>query len=204
MQFFLNLLRLFVARLWLYASRFRGCLYRLRAIARAWYYQCELNLPTSCGLHVPLVVNGNGRVVVGDQVSIGYRKAPILGSGHVMLQARDSSSIVEIGAGTTTSNNISIVALSSIRIGEGCQVGDQVTIFDADFHEICPETRNRTHGQVLPVSVGKNVWLGSRVMILKGVSIGDHSVIAAGSVVTTSIPSRCIAAGVPAKVIRSI
>lgn len=56
----------------------------------------------------------------------------------------------------------------------------------------------------MPVTIGNNVWLGSRVMILKGVSIGDNSVIGASSVVTKPIPANCIAAGNPAKIIRYI
>ena len=79
-----------------------------------------------------------------------------------------------------------------------------MAIYDCDFHEINPESRNASVGQILPVSIGDNVWLGSRIMVLKGVSIGSHSVIAAGSIVTQSIPSRCIAAGIPAKVIKKI
>jgi maltose O-acetyltransferase len=59
-------------------------------------------------------------------------------------------------------------------------------------------------GTIKPVSIGNNVWIGSRVMILKGASIGDNSVIAAMSVVTSAIPANCVAAGVPAKVIRKI
>ena len=75
---------------------------------------------------------------------------------------------------------------------------------DADFHEINPDTRNRSVGLVKPVSVGDNVWIGSRVMILKGASIGDNSIIGAMSLVTSSIPANCVAAGVPAKVIRQL
>ncbi len=57
---------------------------------------------------------------------------------------------------------------------------------------------------IKPVRIGNNVWIGSRVMVLKGASIGDNSVIAAMSVVTSAIPANCVAAGVPAKVIRKI
>ena len=153
---------------------------------------------------MPISVNGKGRVVIGDRVHFGYSKAPKFGDGGVLLQARDRNARVTIGSRTITSNNISIVAKELIEIGEGCQIGDQVTIYDSDFHEIAPEIRNESEGTPAPVVIGKNVWLGSRVMVLKGVTIGDHSVIAAGSVVAKSIPARCLAAGIPARVIRDI
>lgn len=79
-----------------------------------------------------------------------------------------------------------------------------VSIFDTDFHCIPSENRNRSLGKVAPVVISNNVWLGSRVMVLKGVTIGENSIIAAGAVVAKSIPPNVIAAGVPAKVIRTI
>jgi maltose O-acetyltransferase len=79
-----------------------------------------------------------------------------------------------------------------------------VAIVDADFHEINPATRDNSAGEVRPVTIGNNVWIGSRVMVLKGASIGDNSVIAAMSVVTSAIPANCVAAGIPAKVIRHL
>ena len=155
-------------------------------------------------LNCPLRVDGAGVVRLGADVSLGYRKAPRLGTGENLLQARKEGSEVLVGQGTCTSNNISIVACSRISIGDRCRIGDQVAIYDCDFHEINPETRNNTDGEIQPVSIGDNVWLGSRVVVLKGVSIGDNSVIAAGSIVTQSIPARSLAAGVPAKVVRKI
>jgi maltose O-acetyltransferase len=96
------------------------------------------------------------------------------------------------------------VATKSIVIGNGCQIGDLVAIYDTDFHEINPATRNNSTGECAPVHIGNNVWLGSRVIVLKGVTIGDNSVVAAMSVVTKSLPTNCIAAGVPAKVVKAI
>ena len=96
------------------------------------------------------------------------------------------------------------MANDCIAIGNKCQIGDLVAIYDSDFHEISPATRNRSTGPSAPVRIGNNVWLGSRVMVLKGVAIGDNSVIAAMSVVTKSVPPNSLAAGIPAKVIRSI
>lgn len=135
---------------------------------------------------------------------LGWRPGTMLGDGTIQIQPRSKQSVIEIGCGCGFNNNVCIIAMESVRIGDDCMVGDQVSIIDADFHEIDPETRNRSAGSIAPVTIGNNVWLGSKVMVLKGVSIGDNSIIGAGSVVAHSIPENVIAAGVPAKIIRNI
>lgn len=135
---------------------------------------------------------------------LGWRPGTMMGDGVIHIQPRTRDSLVEIGNGCAFNNNVSIIAMKSVRIGENCLLGDQVAIYDADFHEINPATRHRSSGAVAPVVIGNNVWLGSKTMILKGVTIGDNSVIGACSLVIKSIPPNVIAAGVPAKVIRNI
>lgn len=154
--------------------------------------------------NVPMRGEGKGTLVIGDGNSFGYRPAPRLGTGEILLQARQPNATITIGEANAFSNNVSLVANEQITIGDKCLIGELVSIYDCDFHEINPATRNRSAGLTKPVSIGNNVWLGSRVMVLKGVTIGDNSVIAAASVVTKSIPANCIAAGSPAKVIRLI
>ena len=121
-----------------------------------------------------------------------------------MLQTRGSGAQITIGRGNAFSNNTALCAVESIRIGDGCRIGDHVAIYDADFHELDPATRDRSAGVVKPVIIGDNVWLGSRVMVLKGATIGNNAVIGAMSLVTKEVPPNCIAAGIPAKVIRTI
>jgi len=128
----------------------------------------------------------------------------MFGNGAILIQPRSPASKIEIGSKNCFSNNVTIVANQQITIGDACQIGDQVTIYDCDFHEIPPSSRNASAGSTKPVYIGNNVWLGSRVMILKGVSIGDNSVIGAMSLVTKSIPANCVATGIPAKIVRSI
>jgi maltose O-acetyltransferase len=154
--------------------------------------------------NVPIRTDGRGRVKVCDQVTLGYRPAVKCGNGEILLQARGENSYIEINSGTSTSNNVAIVAMQAITIGRNCLIGDNVMITDCDFHNIDPKTRHDQVHITKPVDVGDNVWLGSRVIVLKGVAIGRNSVIAAGSVVTRSIPPNVIAAGSPARVIRSI
>lgn len=183
-------------------------LLRLRRALRRWFaprffWRGTFSLAQNVSLNVPVRVDGQGEVNIGEHVSLGYPPAPSLGNGEILLQARDNGSQIIIGSRSFFSNNVSIVARGRIELGSDCLVGDGVMIVDADFHEVNPE-RRRESGGVSPVSIGNNVWIGSRVIILKGVRIGDHSVIAAGAVVTSDIPPRALAGGVPARVLKSI
>lgn len=88
-----------------------------------------------------------------------------------------------------------------ITIGDGTLIGHKVVLATLD-HDFSPEKRGNTIPR--PIVVGENVWIGANATILGGVTIGDNSVIAAGAVVNKDIPPDSVAAGVPAKVIKSI
>lgn len=107
---------------------------------------------------------------------------------------------LEIGSNVFINYGASISAHQLVRIGDGSQLGSYACLMDNDYHSV--EDRSQP-GESRPIVLGKNVWLGVRVVVLKGVSIGDNAVIGAGSVVTKDIPANCLAAGMPAKVIRT-
>jgi maltose O-acetyltransferase len=153
---------------------------------------------------VPLRCDGQGKVKIGSKVGIGYLKAPLLGSGMVRLQARSRNAMISVGANTQLSNNVQIIAEQSVQIGCECLIGDSVLILDSDFHHIAPALRNEPNASAAPIVLRNRVWIGSRAIILKGVEIGEGSVVAAGAVVTRSIPSGVVVAGNPAKIIREI
>ena len=88
-------------------------------------------------------------------------------------------------------------------IGDYTMLGPNVTITTAG-HPILPELREKVYQYNMPVHIGRNCWIGANVTILPGVSIGDNTVIGAGSVVTKDIPSNVVAVGVPCKVLRKI
>ena len=90
-----------------------------------------------------------------------------------------------------------------MRIGAHCNIGSHTIIIDNDFHRLDPERRNEMPDSA-PIILEDNVWIGVRAVILRGVTIGAGSVIAAGSVVVKDVPARTLAGGVPAKVIRSL
>lgn len=101
--------------------------------------------------------------------------------------------------------SVTLFASEKIEIGDGCLIGGNVLITDSDWHSLDYNDRNNKNkiGRA-PVIVGKNVFIGTRSIILKGVEIGDNSVIGAGSVVSKSIPANVIAAGNPCKIIKNI
>ena len=113
---------------------------------------------------------------------------------------------IEIGENTQL-NGVSITAYSNVKIGSNCQIASNTFISDTDFHPIDPTIREREclgykfdHAVVnkMPIEIGKNVWIGWGVIILKGVRIGDNSIIAAGSVVLSDVTNNVLVAGNPA------
>jgi acetyltransferase-like isoleucine patch superfamily enzyme len=87
---------------------------------------------------------------------------------------------------------------SSITIGYDVAISENVSIWDSDAHAI----KGKEHLMTQPIVIGNHVWIGTNVTILKGVTIGDNAIIASGSIVTKDIPAKCLAAGIPAKVIK--
>jgi maltose O-acetyltransferase len=165
----------------------------------------SLSVGRGCLFQVPVrVAGGIGGLRIGEKNCFGFHMAPILGSGGILIQPRGGNALIEIGDGNWFSNNVTLCANERISIGHGNQIGDQVAIYDCDFHEIDSTTRNLGCGLKSPVVIGNNVWIGSRAMILKGVTIGNNTVVGAMSTVTKSIPSNCVAAGIPARIIRHI
>lgn len=155
-------------------------------------------------LNSPLVCEGRGRVILGSDVTIGYPMASMIGDGTVRLKARGEDASISVGSGTTISNNTQVFSVQSVSIGAHCLIGDAVLIMDSDFHDLTAEGRHSLPAATEAVVLEDNVFIGSRAIILKGVTIGKDSVIGAGSVVVRSIPPGVIAAGNPAKVIRPL
>ena len=143
-----------------------------------------------------VVVINQGIMVLGAGVRLKGTLVPV-----ELVTGREG--ILEIGERAFINYGCSIAAQKSISIGPRCSIGPYTNIIDNAFHRLEPERRDETP-ELLPVVIEENVWLGSRVIVLPGVTIGRDSVIGAGSVVTRDIPARCVAAGVPARVIRSL
>lgn len=98
--------------------------------------------------------------------------------------------------------NLTAVDDTHIYVGDYTMIGPNVTLAAAG-HPINADLRRQGYQYNKPVRIGKNCWLGAGVIVLPGVTIGDNTVIGAGSVVTKDIPSNVVAVGVPCKVIHS-
>jgi len=99
--------------------------------------------------------------------------------------------------------NLTCVDDTHIYVGDYTMIGPNVTIATAG-HPICPELREKGYQYNIPVHIGKNCWLGAGVIVLPGVTIGDNTVIGAGSIVTRDIPSGVVAVGNPCRVLREV
>ncbi|HEX9997723.1 MAG TPA: sugar O-acetyltransferase [Abditibacterium sp.] len=101
--------------------------------------------------------------------------------------------------------NFGVVMLdcAEIRIGDNVLLGPNVQLYAA-HHPLSPEDRLSTRELASPITIGNNVWIGGNAIVLPGVSIGDNSVIGAGSVVTKDVPANAVAAGNPCRVIREL
>jgi len=156
-----------------------------------------------------LKLPGQAKIIIGEKV--------VLNSDHKQSNTALTynctlvcglKGTIEIGDHTML-NGVAITAYDSVSIGKNCQIASSTLISDTDFHPIDPVTRLKEsmgypfdHQLVnkRPITIGNNVWIGWNCTILKGVKIGDNSIIAAGSVVLSDIPENVLAAGNPAVV----
>ncbi|MBR6205522.1 MAG: hypothetical protein IKQ60_10900 [Candidatus Methanomethylophilaceae archaeon] len=108
---------------------------------------------------------------------------------------------ISIGEGVFINSGCCFQDQGGIRIGDGCQIGHQVVFATID-HDLDPERRHDVLASEIVLE--RNVWVGSHATILRGVTVGHDSIIAAGAVVTRDVPPRTVVAGVPARVVREI
>jgi hypothetical protein len=156
----------------------------------------------------------------GSRLSIGSRLVATSRStgtalgvrSAVILRTLSPDASLVLGDDNGLSGTV-ICAAVEVRIGSRCLFGADCMIFDTDFHNLevgGGDQPYRRHSSPnwksisSPVCIGDDVFLGTRSTVTKGVTIGSGSIIAAGSVVTSDIPPNCVAAGVPARVIRTI
>jgi acetyltransferase-like isoleucine patch superfamily enzyme len=154
-----------------------------------------------------IVLKNNGYCQLGSNLIFRNTSA----SNYIGLTKKCSLFIKENGK-LVIGNNVglsgtTICATKSITIGNYVNFGGNASIWDTDFHPLDFEDRrlhNENRIKAIPVVIGNDVFIGANVMILKGVTIGDRSIVGAGSVVTKSIPEDEIWAGNPACFIKKI
>jgi len=121
------------------------------------------------------------------------------------IQARFKDAQTTICGNVASNNGLLIISAERIEIGNDCLIGKDVQMIDFDAHGLAPTERRTSIGKAKPIVIGRNVWIGNNVIILKGTEIGDNSVIGAGAVVTGGkFSSNVVIAGNPAKVVKSL
>ena len=144
------------------------------------------------GRGLELQIARRGRVEFGRFVWIGDG-----------TKIRCHEGVVEIGAKTVMGQECTISAYQRVRIGEQCVIADRAMFIDFDHGVVEVERSIRKQGiYKRDVEVGSNVWIGYGACILRGVRVGDNSIVGTNSVVTRDVPANAVVAGIPARVIR--
>lgn len=162
------------------------------AVRRAWYRVRYPRLEIGTGVMFigRLTVSDGTRVSLGDRVRIRQ---------HVVI---NGGGIVEVGADTLL-NGCWVLAAERVSFGDHCLVSD-CGVTDNDFHNLPPEMRHEPPGPLTrrPVTIGRNVWLGTHALVLKGVTIGPNAAVGAGAVVRDDVPADVVVSGNPATVVK--
>jgi acetyltransferase-like isoleucine patch superfamily enzyme len=149
----------------------------------------------------PCIIRNKGKIELGHNVFLNsYPDGVLYKTG---LMAHLTSSLIKIGDNCSLNGTI-VHSRNAVIIGNNCMFGPGVVILDNDSHNpsIDPERRRQGKISESPVIIGNNVWVGMRSIIMKGVHIGDNSIIAAGSIVTKNVPNNQLFGGNPATFIK--
>ena len=153
----------------------------------------------------PCLFMGAGKIRAGKGMQFGYHPSPYFYSGYTYVEARACDAVIDIGDNTVINNRAVLISDGAgIYIGRNCLIGMSCEIYDTDFHTVDPSLRHKETPKPCKVVIGDNVFIGSGVKILKGVSLGHNCVVGAGSVVTASFPDNVMVAGNPAVKIRDL
>ncbi|WP_437925029.1 acyltransferase [Sorangium sp. So ce291] len=147
-------------------------------------------------------IQGRGDIILGDNVVLD-------GKINFVFAARFTDRpTLRIGDNTGIGHDCRIIVGKSITIGKHCRIAGSVYILDSSGHPSDPEDRKRglppADSEVRPVVIEDNVWLGARSMIFPGVTVGEGSVVAAGSIVMADVPPYTVVAGNPARRVASL
>jgi acetyltransferase-like isoleucine patch superfamily enzyme len=165
-------------------------LWRRLLTSAGWRWQTDGLL--FLGTHLELQIGRRGTIRFGRFVWIGDG-----------TKIRCHEGVVEIGDKTVIGQECTISAYQRVRIGEQCVIADRAMFIDFDHGVAEVERPIRVQGiYKRDTVVGSNVWIGYGACVLRGVRVGDNSVIGTNAVVTDDVPANAVVGGVPAKVIR--
>lgn len=135
-----------------------------------------------------------GRLFIGNNAILNVKDYIVYAGGFIGVA---DNAVLTLGSGYMNYDS-KIMCSKEITIGDNTFISENVIIRDSDGHKIL----DREYEETQSIHIGNNVWIGVGAIILKGVNIGDGSVIAAGAVVNRDVPKNTLVGGVPAKVIK--
>lgn len=177
------------------------------------------NVKVLVGKNTEVVTRNGAKLICSNRLDIGFKPinlyktlvnmgqdSKLIADGSVSINNGSRVSIgknasLKIGNGTSIGEKARIMVDESISIGSNCLISWDVQILDSDQHHIYID--NVLQPNTKPIVIGDNVWVGARSTILKGVTIGNGAIIAAGSVVTRNVPEKTLVGGNPAKIIKT-
>lgn len=162
---------------------------------KRWLYQLRypnLTLAKRVKIKGSLTISGSVKVTIDDETCIG-KKVKIFGSGAVKVGKNVSLNGCWIGCQT------------AIAIADNCLISD-CYLLDTDYHNLEPHLRHAPPRAktTAPIAIARNVWIGANATVMKGVSIGENSVIGLGSVIRKSVPPNVVAIGNPQQIVKSL
>ena len=161
---------------------------------RKWYQLRYPNLTLAKGVKLkgPLKIDGSVKVKIDSDTRI-RKRLKIFGSGEVTVGKNVSL------------NGCLIGCQSSVYIGDDCLISD-CYLLDTDYHNLEPHLRHASPGPRVnaPIVIERNVWIGAKATVMKGVRVGENSVIGLGSVVRKSVPSNVVVIGNPQQIVKSL
>lgn len=162
------------------------------------------NVTSSAKINQPVLFCGRGSIKLGG-CNIGIWPSPYFLSTYAHIEARTKTANIIIGDESWFNNNAVIIAdKKTIEIGNNVLIGANFFLTDSDFHSLEIDKRLGGEYSTASVLISDNVFIGSNVSVLKGVTIGKNTVIANGAIVTMDIPENVVAGGIPAKIIRQL
>lgn len=172
------------------------CLDRFHSLLRKQFYSAIYGVAFSSPRGT-LTAMDRCDLAIEGKISIG-KGLYIRSKSHNRVEISVASEAqLNIGEAVFINQGARIVATTSVTIGDRVLIGDEAIIIDNDFHGVfgCEPKQ-------APICIGNNVWIASRAIILRGVTIGDNCVIAANAVVAADVPANCLVAGNPARIIK--
>jgi acetyltransferase-like isoleucine patch superfamily enzyme len=159
------------------------------------------------GVHVDIIGDdnrikiGSGSILTGHQIEFGENCRVSRGA---VLWFEDHDGVLQVGSGTSMVEvHVAVTENSSVRIGEDCMLANDIDIRTGDSHSVIDTQTGERLNFAGDIVIGRHVWIAPHTVVLKGVNIGENSIIATGAVVTKSCEPGVIVGGNPARVIKT-